>query len=132
MVIKFQFIEQELIGIIIEQKKCRYLFENQKNLEEEVFYLKSWVRESEVGSVKVGDRVGREGRRFVESWVVCLFFEFVIGFNLFQYIGNVGYICCIFFSVNSSWFGRFLNVVICFFLKFLVYVGWSLWFVLLK
>ncbi|NP_076305.2 ankyrin repeat domain 36 isoform 2 [Mus musculus] len=48
MVVKLQFIEQELIGIKTEQKKCRHLLENQKNLEEEVLHLKSWVRESEI------------------------------------------------------------------------------------
>lgn len=132
MVVKLQFIEQELIGIKTEQKKCRHLLENQKNLEEEVLHLKSWMRESEVGSVKAGDRAGREGRRFAESRVACLSFESVTGFNSFQHTGNVGYIRCISSSANSSWLGRSLNVVICLSLKFSVYVGRSLWFVLLK
>uniref|UniRef100_A0A8C6HIA1 Ankyrin repeat domain 48 n=1 Tax=Mus spicilegus TaxID=10103 RepID=A0A8C6HIA1_MUSSI len=48
MVVKLQFIEQELIGIKTEQKKCRHLLKNQKNLEEEVLHLKSWMRESEI------------------------------------------------------------------------------------
>ncbi|XP_032772833.1 ankyrin repeat domain-containing protein 26-like [Rattus rattus] len=47
MVVKLQFIEQELIAIKTEQKKCGHLLENQKNLEKEVLDLKSWMREIE-------------------------------------------------------------------------------------
>ncbi|GAB1295773.1 Ankyrin repeat domain 36 [Apodemus speciosus] len=47
MVVKLQFIEQELIAIKTEQKKCGHLLNNQKNLEKEVLRLKRWLRESE-------------------------------------------------------------------------------------
>ncbi|XP_059131330.1 LOW QUALITY PROTEIN: ankyrin repeat domain-containing protein 26-like [Peromyscus eremicus] len=46
MVVKLQFIEQELIAIKTEQKKCGHLLTNHKDLEEEVLHLKSWMREN--------------------------------------------------------------------------------------
>ncbi|XP_076794301.1 uncharacterized protein LOC117712380 isoform X2 [Arvicanthis niloticus] len=47
MVVKLQFIQQELIAIKTEQKKCGHLLKNQKNSEKEVLLLKSWMQESE-------------------------------------------------------------------------------------
>ncbi|XP_015847305.1 uncharacterized protein LOC102922011 isoform X6 [Peromyscus maniculatus bairdii] len=46
MVVKLQLIEQELITIKTEQKKCGHLLTNQKDLEKEVLHLKSWMREN--------------------------------------------------------------------------------------
>nr|XP_021488335.1 ankyrin repeat domain-containing protein 26-like [Meriones unguiculatus] len=46
MVVKFQFIEQELIAIKTEQKKCGRLLKNQEHLEEEVLHFRRWMREN--------------------------------------------------------------------------------------
>ncbi|XP_055480022.1 ankyrin repeat domain-containing protein 26-like [Psammomys obesus] len=45
MVVKLQFIEQELIAIKTEQKKCGRLLKNQESLEEEVLHFRRWMRE---------------------------------------------------------------------------------------